>query len=117
MTDALDNTFRVYVETPGTSGPEVLPPSPEDTFTAQAGVLKALFHREEKQFDFDKLNDEWKQKIQQVNQLGKAADDNGESTGFRLTEIDLGLTLTAEGHFAFVASASASATIQLKFTR
>ena len=117
MTDDPDNVFRVFVEAPGYSGPEELPPNPDDAFTAQAGILKALFHRDEKQFDFDKLNAEWKQKIQQVNQLGKTADENGGSTGFRLTEIDLGLTLTAEGHFAFVASASASATIQLKFTR
>jgi hypothetical protein len=118
MTKGTQNEFRVLVDTAGLEGPDSLPPNPEDTFQSQAGALKAVFQKEEMRFDFDKLNDEWKQRITQVNTLGQAADATADlSSGFRLTEIDLGLTITAEGHFAFVASASASATIQLKFTR
>jgi hypothetical protein len=117
MPDDSSKSFRVYVDAPGSSDLNELPPNPADTFAAQAGWWKAIFHKEEKDFDFDKLNAEWQQKIEQINQLGKTADESHNPGGFKLTEIDLGLTLTAEGHFAFVASASASATISLKFTR
>jgi hypothetical protein len=118
MIKGTQNEFRVVVDTGELRGSSGLPLNPEDTFQPQAGVLKAVFHKEEKIFDFDKLNEEWKERIAQVNTLGQATDATAEaSSGFRLTEIDLGLTITAEGHFAFVASASASATIQLRFTR
>lgn len=115
MAGGTQDEFRVMVDTEGSG---VLPPNPEDTFQPQAGFLKAIFQKEEKTFDFDTLNEEWKQRVAQVNTLGQAADATTKaSSGFRLTEIDLGLTITAAGHLAFVASASASATIQLKFTR
>jgi hypothetical protein len=118
VTDKTSNGFRVMVDTGEGGDPNALPPNPEDTFQPQAGFLRALFHKEEKEFDFDALNHEWKQRVDQVNALGETADKSTTQTsGFRLTEIDLGLTVTAEGHLAFVASASASATIQLKFTR
>jgi hypothetical protein len=118
MTEGTQNEFRVLVDTEGPGRSDSLPPNPEDTFRSQAGVLKTVLQKEEMKFDFAKLNDEWKQRITQVNTLGHAADVAADvSSGFRLTEIDLGLTITADGHLAFVASASISATIQLKFTR
>lgn|GEM_PF-6827456 len=118
MAGETQDEFRVMVDAEGAGGSAALPPNLEDTFQPQAGFLRAIFHKEEKNFDFDALNEEWKQRVAQVNTLGRAADATTEpSSGFRLTEIDLGLTITAEGHLAFVASASASATIQLKFTR
>jgi hypothetical protein len=84
----------------------------------QANRARALFTRESKDFDFDSVKHEWLDRLDQVRALVSAADSDTESpAGFRLTEIDLGLTITAEGHLAFVASASASAVLQVKFTR
>lgn len=119
MTEGTQNKFRVIVDAAGPMEEStVLPPNSDDSFQPEAGRLKAVFHKEEKKFDFDALSEEWKQRITQVNALGQAADTVATaSPGFRLTEINLGLTVTAEGHLAFVATASASATIQLTFTR
>jgi len=84
----------------------------------QANRTRSLFARESKDFDFDSVKHEWMDRLDQVRALAAAADSADESpVGFRLTEIDLGLTITAEGHLAFVASASASAVLQVKFTR
>ena len=111
------NTFRVVIDTP-TGGAPALPPNEGDAFEAQAGVLQAIFHRESKDLDFDKVKDEWKQRLQQVDGLAEVADTNRDAkTGLRLTEIELGLTITAEGHLAFIASASASATLTVHFSR
>lgn len=64
------------------------------------------------------MKDEWRQRLQQVDALAEVADTKTPTkTGFRLTEIELGLTITAEGHVAFIASASASATLTVTFTR
>ena len=119
MTEETQDKFRVIVDVAGAGGGSTsLPPNPEDTFQPEGGRLRAVFHKEEKKLDFDALNEEWKQRIAQVNTLGQAADTAATaSSGFRLTEINLGLTVTAEGHLAFVASTSASVTIQLTFTR
>jgi hypothetical protein len=106
------------VDAVGAERSDLLPTDPKEAFQPQAERLGGLFHKEDAEFDFGALNDEWKQRIAQVNALGATADEATiEGSGFRLTEIDLGLTITAEGHLAFVASASAQATIQLKFTR
>jgi hypothetical protein len=95
-----------------------VPPPGDDDFEPQAGPLKALFGRKPKELEFSQVENEWDQRLEQVDALAKAADAKADGkTGLRLTQIELGLTITAEGHLAFVASASASATFKVTFTR
>lgn len=83
--------------------------------TAQA---RSLFGSQSKDLDFDQVKKDWSERIEQVHALAQVADSGAASSaGFKLSEIDLGLTITAEGRLAFIASASASAMIQVKFTR
>jgi Trypsin-co-occurring domain 1 len=107
-----DALFRVVVESGETSE------GTQARRGADAQVPRALFRSQPKELDFDKIKKDWTECLTQLRDLTEVADSGQESpSGFRLTEIDLGLTITAEGHLAFIASASASATLQVKFTR
>ena len=109
--------FRVVVDA-APAGGGVLPPNEADQFLPQAGPLRALFHRETKELDFDQVKTELGQHLAQVSALADVADhSNAAAAGFRLSEIELGLTITAEGHLAFIASAGVSATLTVRFNR
>jgi hypothetical protein len=102
--------FRVVIDTPQSGG--------TSETRVRAGAPRSVLGSHLKDLDFEKVKKDWTQCLEQVRDLAKVADTEKESpAGFRLTEIDLGLTITAEGHLAFVASASASAMLQVKFTR
>ncbi len=117
MTQDDSGTFRVVVDTPAAAPGGPLPQD-DDEFEAQAGLLHAIFHREAKDLDFDKVKEEWKQKLVQVDALAALANSSPNAkAGLKLSEIELGLTITAEGHLAFIASASASATLTVRFSR
>jgi hypothetical protein len=116
MAEEGENSFWVVLDTPATSA-RSLPPHEGDSFEAQAGRLRALFQREPKELDFNQVKKEWNQRLKQVDALVEVADAEASTRGIHLTEIELGLTLTAEGHLAFIASASASASLKVKFTR
>jgi hypothetical protein len=108
MTQDDSGIFRVVVDTPATASGE-LPPQGDDEFEAQSGLLHALFQREAKDLDFDKVKEDWKQKLAQVDALADLANSSPNAkAGLKLSEIELGLTITAEGHLAFIAPASES---------
>jgi hypothetical protein len=117
MPEGNEDKVWVVVDSDSAIEAAIAPPG-DDDFEAQAGPLRALFGRKSKELDFGGLEKEWNQRLEQVDALTRAADAkaNGK-TGLRLTQIELGLTITAEGHLAFVASASASATLKVTFAR
>ena len=112
--------FRVVVDS-GWDQPVVTPPLTADNFVATSGNVQALFGRKVDEFYFSQLQSDWTQLLTHVNSLAAQADapltDGSPKPKFQLQEIDVNIAVTAEGHLAFIASASASASIQLNFKR
>jgi len=112
------STFRLIVDGSEIATEPTLGES-SDSFTPEAGTF--IFGRKVKELDFSKLQTDWKQILGQIDSLATQADipvdPQGKKKTFLLDEIDIGLTITAEGHLAFIASASASATLSMTFKR
>lgn len=60
----------------------------------------------------DKFEGQWKQTLDTLTDLGTAI--SNRASGWKIDEIEVGLTLSTKGELLFIAEASAAASIKLK---
>lgn len=63
----------------------------------------------------DAIKENWRETVQKLAEIGDGIDD--DSTGWGISEIEVGLTLSATGRLLFIAEASAEASVKITLTR
>ncbi len=94
--------------------------APETTLGDESVVthskgLASWFSGDVKGVDPDIMADDWRQKLDSIVEIaGSTADSN---KGWHIEEMEIGLTLSAEGKLLFIAKASAQASVKIKLKR
>lgn len=96
MTD--DWTVQIYV------------PSP-------AGATPSLRERGGRVVDasVETLRENWRETVQKLVEIGDGVDDT--ESGWGVSEIEVGLTLSAKGQLLFIAEAGAEASVKIRLSR
>ncbi|WP_136054203.1 hypothetical protein [Microbacterium sp. K24] len=63
----------------------------------------------------DAIKANWQETIQKLTEIGDGIDD--DAAGWGVSEIEVGLTLSAKGQLLFIAEASAEASVKITLTR
>lgn len=63
----------------------------------------------------DAIKANWNETVQKLAEIGEGIDDT--SSGWGISEIEVGLTLSAAGKLLFIAEASAEASVKITLTR
>jgi hypothetical protein len=63
----------------------------------------------------DTIKANWHETVQKLAEIGEGIDDG--ASGWGVSEIEVGLTLSAKGQLLFIAEASAEASVKIKLTR
>ena len=63
------------------------------------------------------IKDDYQAIINQVNFIIEGTDSKVENSGFKLSEITVGLAFSATGKLAFIAEAGVEASVEITFTR
>lgn len=63
----------------------------------------------------DAIKANWQETIQKLAEIGDGIDD--DSAGWGVSQIEVGLTLSAKGQLLFIAEASAEASVKITLTR
>lgn len=63
----------------------------------------------------DAIKANWQETIQKLAEIGDGIDD--DAAGWGVSQIEVGLTLSAKGQLLFIAEASAEASVKITLTR
>lgn len=94
---------------------EAAPAEGREDDPAKEHSLAWLTGGREAKVDAKSVKDQWAETIQAVLGLGASVTD--QQQGWRVDEIEVGLTLSAKGKLMFIAEAGAEASIKLKLVR
>ena len=111
MSDATDD-WTVQILAPGLPEDTVGPREGVDEYTL-SGPLRQGGRVVEASVDAIKAN--WQTTIQKLAEIGDGIDD--DAAGWGVSQIEVGLTLSATGQLLFIAEASAEASVKITLTR
>lgn len=112
MTD--DWTVQIFVPSPAPGMPGAY--AERGMYPPQAGA-PGLRERGGRVVDasVDALRENWRETVRKLVEIGEGVDD--AESGWGVSEIEVGLTLSAKGQLLFIAEAGAEASVKITLTR
>lgn len=110
-------TWQMSILAPGTDGREAGFPAGKGSSEFQSkGLLGSIFGGEEVPLDAKQTEETTSQWTQTINGLLAAVNDwsTAATAKWKIDEVTVGLTLSAEGKLLFIAKGSAEASIEVK---
>jgi len=112
----MSDEWNVQIFVPGEPGPSI-PSMREYRSGAPHAGPPSFRGRAQRVVDasVDSLRESWQETVQKLVEIGNSIDDNSSAWG--VSEIEVGLTLSATGQLLFIAEAGAEASVKITLTR